>query len=251
MSTDRYRAPIAGTVEGAISGGPIYEERPRPELRVVRPRADGEVGWRSVSLSRLDRPYARVKIVIERVIGGVLFLVAVPLMLVIGALIRLRMGPGVLYTQERVGRNGSTFRIVKFRTMDTDRRSNDLGFVGSDRRVVHKTRDDPRHTGLGSVLRRTSLDELPQLWNVLRGDMVLVGPRPELTTVVHKHGLEGHPRHRLKPGITGLWQVSEHRNELLHETMDIDLDYIEALSLMTDVRILFRTLLMPFGGTGS
>jgi lipopolysaccharide/colanic/teichoic acid biosynthesis glycosyltransferase len=177
--------------------------------------------------------------------------VALPLMLVIGALIRLRMGPGVLYTQERVGRDGSTFRIVKFRTMDTDRRSNDLGFVGSDRRVVHKTRDDPRHTGLGSLLRRTSLDELPQLWNVLRGDMVLVGPRPELTTVVHKHGLVEHPRHRLKPGITGLWQVSEHRHELLHETMDIDLDYIEELSLMTDVRILVRTLVMPFGGTGS
>ena len=200
---------------------------------------------------RLDRPYARCKNAVERVVGSVLFVISLPAMLTIAALIRTRMGPGVLYTQERVGRDGVTFRIIKFRTMDTDRRYTDLEFVGGERRFTHKTANDPRHTRLGSMLRSTSLDELPQLWNVVRGEMVLVGPRPELASVVDKHGLWAHPRHQLKPGITGMWQVSEFRHELLHKHMDVDLDYIEALSLLTDVRIALRTLFMPFDRTSS
>ena len=135
--------------------------------------------------------------------------------------------------------------------MDTDRRSTILEFVGGERRTTHKSTDDPRHTRLGSMLRSTRLDELPQLWNVIRGEMVLVGPRPELVSIVDRHRLRAHPRHQLKPGITGMWQVSEFRDELLHEHLDVDLDYIEALSLRTDLRIMLRTLFTPFDRSGS
>lgn len=94
-------------------------------------------------------------------------------------------------------------------------------------------------------------DELPQLWNVVRGDMVLIGPHPELASVVDQHELRAHPRHLLKPGITGLWQVSAYRHDLLHHHMDVDLDYLERLSLASDVRILARTLAMPFANSGA
>ena len=256
MSTDGYHDGAALAHSDPAPRGPTTGTRHQESLRMVGlqtrepalPTEDEGV-W-PASLVRVERPYVRCKNAVERVVGSVLFVVSLPLMFVIAALIRSRLGPGVLYTQERVGRDGVTFRIVKFRTMDTDRRSNELTFVGGERRTSHTTDTDPRHTGLGSILRSTSLDELPQLWNVDRGEMVLVGPRPELASVVDEYALWAHPRHRLKPGITGMWQVSEFRHELLHENMDVDLEYIEALSLRTDLRIMLRTLYMPFNRTG-
>ena len=101
------------------------------------------------------------------------------------------------------------------------------------------------------MLRRTSLDELPQLVNVVMGDMALIGPRPELETVVEARDLRDHPRHLVKPGITGLWQVSEARGELLHENLHHDETYVRMVSLRTDLRILGRTVVALLRGTGS
>jgi lipopolysaccharide/colanic/teichoic acid biosynthesis glycosyltransferase len=194
-------------------------------------------------VGRSGSRYARiVKPVLDRVLGLVLLLVFSPVMLVVALLIRRRLGRGVLYRQERTGRGGRPFVMYKFRTMRPDRRQRDLGPPGSERRRVHKAADDPRHTKLGRILRQLSLDELPQLWNVVRGDMSLVGPRPELCRVVSALGLADHPRHAVRPGLTGFWQISELRGSLLHENMHLDEQYLREISLRTDLRTLTLTI---------
>jgi lipopolysaccharide/colanic/teichoic acid biosynthesis glycosyltransferase len=163
-------------------------------------------------------------------------------MLLVGLAVRVRMGKGVIYRQQRVGRGGSPFTMYKFRSMHPDRRKAQVPFDGVDRRVCHKRDDDPRHTSLGRFLRKTRLDELPQLWNVLMGQMSLVGPRPELIHVVDRYEPWQHERHRVKPGLTGFWQVSDRANGLALEAVDLDIDYLHHVSFLTDTKVLLRTL---------
>ena len=197
----------------------------------------------------LPTRYLTIKYAVSRLLAGVLLVVLSPLLAFIAGLLRLKLGKGVLYRQARVGRDGESFEILKFRTMDADRRSARAP-VEQDRRQTHKSDADPRHNALGRLLRKTSLDELPQLWNVVRGDMTLVGPRPELTEVAEKYGFRDHPRHVVVPGITGLWQVSEYRDRLLHEHIDIDVDYVQRVSLGLDLQIIARTFLLLVRPTG-
>ena len=159
----------------------------------------------------------------------------------------------VLYRQVRVGQWGKPFMMYKFRTMTPDRRGDYLGedgFGGSDRRLTHKTENDPRHTRLGRFLRKTSLDELPQLFNVLNGTMSLVGPRPEILSIAEKFEIRNHARHLVRPGITGLWQISELRSQLLHENVHIDLDYVKKVTLLQDIKILVGTVGAVLGSRG-
>ena len=160
-----------------------------------------------------------------------------PLILVIalGLLVTLRRP--IIFRQIRVGRNGVPFVLWKFRTMRPDRRKTNLP-TPVERRVCHKSPDDPRHTRFGRALRCTRLDELPQLANVLKGDMSLVGPRPEMTEIVARYEPWQHDRHLVRPGLTGLWQVSVVDEGLMHEHTDIDIEYIQAMDLKTDLRIL-------------
>jgi lipopolysaccharide/colanic/teichoic acid biosynthesis glycosyltransferase len=190
-----------------------------------------------------DSPYVRwCKPVIDRVAAGVLLLLTLPLMLVVALTVLLALGRPVLYRQRRVGQGGELFRVWKFRTMLPDRRLTHVP-VAVERRVCHKRVDDPRHTPVGSLLRRWRLDELPQLINVLAGDMSLVGPRPELVEVVAGYEPWQHRRHAVKPGITGAWQVSTFPGlGLMHEHTDMDLEYIRNVGLRTDAAILFRTV---------
>ncbi len=156
--------------------------------------------------------------------------------------LRFTLGPRVLITQKRVGLDGEDFDMYKFRTMKWTRRQAEAPFRGPERRRTHKSDVDPRHTRVGRLLRKLSIDELPQLVNVLKGDMSLVGPRPEMANVVDRYDLRHHPRHRVRPGVTGLWQVTVRQDgALLHETVDIDLEYIAAISLRGDLSILSRT----------
>ena len=159
---------------------------------------------------------------------GSLFCLVVLLPVIAGVAlaVRLMLGPNIFFCQERVGRNGKTFRMIKFRSMQHDRRSDNADYNGSDRRQTHKSLNDPRHTPVGRFIRKWSLDELPQLFNVVKGDMSLVGPRPELVRVAQAHNLVDHPRHLVRPGITGLWQVSRERSSLLHENVHIDTEYV-------------------------
>lgn len=175
-----------------------------------------------------------------------LVLLAIP-MLVISAVVYLSMGRPLLFRQRRVGLNGKVFHVLKFRTMKQDRRDTILN-VNEDLRRTHKTDRDPRHTPTGQFLRRYSLDELPQLFNILRGEMSLVGPRPELESVVAMHyppGLE--QRHLVRPGLTGLWQISARGQGQMHENGKWDLNYVETISPITDLQILFKTPFVMFG----
>lgn len=191
-----------------------------------------------------------VKPVFDALAGFVLLMLFLPVLLLVALTVRLKLGKHVLYRQERVGRDGRPFVMYKFRTMQPDRRKAAMPFEGIDRRVSHKRDDDPRHTPLGRFLRRSSLDELPQLWNVVMGQMSLVGPRPELPHVVAKYQPWQHARHQVKPGLTGFWQVSERAGGLAHEGVHLDIDYLHRLSLWTDLSVLVRTVPVTLRRTG-
>jgi lipopolysaccharide/colanic/teichoic acid biosynthesis glycosyltransferase len=148
----------------------------------------------------------------------------------------------VLYRQVRVGKDGELFTLVKFRSMTADRRVAQISYAGTERRLSYEATDDPRHTSLGRVLRSWSLDEIPQLWNVLRGDMSLVGPRPEVPAVVAGYSERHHERHRVRPGLTGLWQVTARTVKPMHANIGLDVEYAERVSFWLDMRILLATL---------
>ena len=183
-----------------------------------------------------------IKPVLDRAIVLLLLPVIAPVALIVAAVVALELGRPLLFRQERVGRHGARFTVHKFRSMRQDRRdSREEQWPGDDRRLTHKSSDDPRHTRVGRFLRKSSLDELPQLWNVLTGDMSLVGPRPELSSVVRRYEPWQHRRHDVKPGLTGPWQLSERGIVPMHKATHIDLQYVDGVSLRTDIAILLRT----------
>ena len=185
------------------------------------------------------------------VVGGlILAVVLLPLILTVAVVVRLKLGKGVIYRQSRVGRNGRPFVMYKFRSMEADRRRRQEPYEGRDRRTCHKRDDDPRHTPCGRFLRRASFDELPQLWNVIKGDMSLVGPRPELPHIVARYEPWQHQRHDVKPGLTGFWQVSDRAGGLAYESVGLDLDYIRQMSFWTDCGVLLRTVPVTLRRTG-
>jgi exopolysaccharide biosynthesis polyprenyl glycosylphosphotransferase len=167
-----------------------------------------------------------------------------PLLLVVALSILLTMGRPVLFAQERIGRNGRRFEMLKFRTMvkDAEARKAELAPLNEAGGPVFKMQRDPRITPLGAFLRRTSIDELPQLFNVVAGSMSLVGPRP--LPVREQQQIFGAQRRRLamKPGITGLWQVSGRSNITFDEWMKLDLEYVDRWTLSLDFVILARTI---------
>lgn len=175
-------------------------------------------------------------------------ILAVPILLTAAA-VALSLGRPIFFSQSRVGLNGKVFKVFKFRTMGMDRRQNKVS-VSSDLRVTHKSDEDPRHTSVGRILRSLSLDELPQLFNIVRGEMSVVGPRPELESVVtHKKYPEMlHQRHLVKPGLTGMWQISARGDGAMHENGEWDLEYVEKISFWTDVKIVCKTPFAMFGG---
>jgi exopolysaccharide biosynthesis polyprenyl glycosylphosphotransferase len=167
-----------------------------------------------------------------------------PLLLGIGLWIRRVDGPPVLFRQPRVGLHGRLFEVVKFRTMvpDAEERLSEVEAANEVSGRAFKVTNDPRLTRTGDFLRRTSLDELPQLWNVLRGEMSLVGPRPPLPREVEGYDVWHRRRLSMQPGITGLWQVSARREVEFDRWVELDLDYIDRWSLWLDLKIIARTL---------
>jgi lipopolysaccharide/colanic/teichoic acid biosynthesis glycosyltransferase len=189
----------------------------------------------------------RVKPVFDILIAAVALLVLALPMLAIAVMVRVTMGNPVLFRQRRVGLNGKVFNVLKFRTMNHDRRLREMD-VDSEKRRTHKSDEDPRHTAIGRFMRRYSVDELPQLINVLRGEMSLIGPRPELESVVARHYTEAlHQRHLVKPGLTGLWQVSARGEGEMHENGGWDIHYLETISAASDLKILLRTFSVVLG----
>lgn len=163
--------------------------------------------------------------------------------LIIAVLIKLCDGGPVLYTQARVGKDGKIFKIYKFRSMyvDADKLRDKLSEQNEVTGPMFKMKNDPRITSVGRFLRRTSLDELPQLWNVLLGDMSLVGPRPPLPKEVVKYSEYDRQRLWVIPGCTGLWQVTERNNVGFDRMVELDLEYIQKRSLLLDTKIILMT----------
>ncbi len=235
------------------SGGPVLASQVRPDPSVESP-VEGETrpllsvvapSQREIRVRR-NAYTAVVKPIFDRVAAVLGLLVAAIPMAVVAVIILITMGRPVLFRQTRIGRGGERFDVLKFRTMKPDRRGMPLDVI-HDRRRTHKSQRDPRHTAVGRFLRRYSLDELPQLINVARGEMSIVGPRPELESVVERYppGLE--QRHLVKPGLTGLWQVSARGDGPMHENGEWDLEYVRLVSLRTDLAIIAKTPAAMFG----
>lgn len=201
---------------------------------------------------RIDGPAWIVKRLFDVTITIVASIFLWPVFLLMAIAIRLDSPGPAIFTQTRVGENGRLFKMYKFRTMvaDAERLGPPVGFDDQGRRV-YKTADDSRVTRVGRFLRRTSLDELPQLFNVLKGEMSLVGPRPEMRFIVE--GYEPWQRGRLAvpPGITGWWQVNGRSNLPLHLNTQYDLYYIRNYSLWLDLKILLKTIGVVIRGQGA
>ncbi|NQX28587.1 sugar transferase [Microbacteriaceae bacterium VKM Ac-2854] len=206
----------------------------------------------SVELPQYSGTRHLMKRCLDVLLSAAALVALAPLLLVLAALVR-REGPGpIVFSQQRIGRNGEPFTIYKFRSMtvDAEERLTALAHLNESTGPLFKIRDDPRVTRIGRVMRRYSLDELPQFWNVLRGDMSLVGPRPPLAREVQSYDATVNRRLYIKPGITGMWQING-RSELDWEDgIRLDLYYVENWSLTGDLIILWRTawmLLRPVG----
>jgi exopolysaccharide biosynthesis polyprenyl glycosylphosphotransferase len=233
-------------VELIVSPGIVAVAGPRLSIRPVS----------ELSLLHLERPAAAggwLKSVFDRTVAAALLLVASPLMLGIAAAIRLSSPGPALFRQVRVGAGGRQFTMYKFRSMvvDADRRKAELSALDEGNGVLFKVRDDPRVTRIGAFLRRRSLDEVPQLINVVRGEMSLVGPRPPLPAEVAGYCDDAVRRLRVRPGMTGLWQVSGRSDLSWEESLRLDLRYVDNWSLTYDLQILWRTVRAVLGGSGA
>jgi len=206
----------------------------------------------------VDRPQAMaaarwIKRFWDVVGASLLLLLAAPVMGLVAISIKLEDGGPILFRQTRVGLKGAVFDCLKFRSMapDAEARLAALAAQNEGSGPLFKMTHDPRITRVGRFIRRFSLDELPQLWNALRGDMSLVGPRPALPTEVAQYDPDTRRRLDVRPGLTGLWQVSGRSNLSWEDTVRLDLYYVDNWSMVGDLMILARTARAVFGSSGA
>jgi exopolysaccharide biosynthesis polyprenyl glycosylphosphotransferase len=202
---------------------------------------------------RLSGGRRLIKSVFDLAVAALLLLLLTPVFLAIALVIKLDTGGPVFFRQVRVGRGGEMFRMVKFRTMhvDAEQRFEAMRAQNEHEGVLFKIRDDPRVTRAGRLLRRYTVDEVPQLFNVLLGEMSLVGPRPPLPAEVEQYPQDMRRRLVVKPGMTGLWQVSGRSDLSWEDSIRLDLRYVENWSLTVDLVILMRTGLAVMRGAGA
>ncbi len=199
-----------------------------------------------------NAPAARAaKRTLDLLFASLLLVLISPLLLLAAMAVRLQDGGPALFVQERVGQHGRRFPMFKLRSMIPDAAAQRLDLSSDVPGPVFKLNDDPRVTAVGKFLRRTSIDELPQLVNVLRGEMSLVGPRPPLASEVQQYAPWQLRRLSVPPGITGLWQVSGRSNVDFERWMTLDLHYVDHWSIWLDIRLLLRTVPAVIRGTGA
>jgi len=188
--------------------------------------------------------YRVVKRAMDLALGGVILLLLVPVFPLIALMIRLDSAGPVFYRQKRVGCHGRVFNFYKFRSMVAGADKNQTALSGANEQAgpIFKMREDPRITVVGRFLRRSSMDELPQILNVLKGDMSVVGPRPHLPAEVAQYQPWQRRRLEVKPGITCLWQISGRSHIGFDEWMRLDLEYLRTRGLRTDVTIFLKTI---------
>ena len=190
---------------------------------------------------------------LDLAVGLLALVVAGPIFLIIAALVRLSSPGSVFFAQTRIGKNGQPFKMYKFRSMYIDAEARRAEVLAqSDREgICFKSKNDPRITPVGRWLRRLSLDELPQILNVIKGDMSLVGPRPALPSEVAAYPARAMQRLSVLPGITGLWQVSGRAEIGFDEMVEMDIHYARNAGLITDLSIMLRTFGAVFSGRGA
>ncbi|GAA0383466.1 sugar transferase [Acrocarpospora corrugata] len=187
----------------------------------------------------------------DRLVAGIALVVLAPLLVTLVIAVKVTSSGPALFRQTRIGRDGREFTILKFRTMAQDAEHRKIQLVSDADGVLFKIRGDPRITRLGARLRRHSLDELPQLINVVKGHMSLVGPRPPLPEEVARYGDDVRRRLLVRPGMTGLWQVNGRSDLSWEESVRLDLRYVENWSLMLDLQILWKTWSAVARGAGA
>jgi exopolysaccharide biosynthesis polyprenyl glycosylphosphotransferase len=193
------------------------------------------------------------KRVLDVLFSASVLIVFFPVLLAIAIAIKLDSRGPVLYFSERIGKKGRVFRCTKFRTMvrDAEKRRADVMHMNERDGVLFKISNDPRITKLGRFLRKYSIDELPQFFNVLRGDMSVVGPRPPLASEVREYKLSHLRRLDVTPGLTGLWQVQARQDPSFDNYISLDVTYIENWSIWLDFKIIMRTVGVVLSGTGA
>jgi len=203
--------------------------------------------------SAIDNYQRMVKRVFDVLICTIGLLFALPVMALISLAIMLEDGRPIFFLQKRVGENGRIFSMFKFRTMvkNAEDLQNQVEKIDADGNVIHKLRNDPRVTRVGKFLRRFSLDEVPQIFNILGGTMSLVGPRPEMPYLVDKYQPWQRKRFAVPPGLTGWWQITGRSDKPMHLHTEDDLYYIQNYSLWLDIQILIRTVWVVLIGKGS
>lgn len=235
-------------VELVVAPGIVEVAGPRLTLRPTS----------GISLLHLERPLRnefayRTKVLAERLIASLASILLAPLAFVVMAAIKMDSPGPVLFTQKRIGAGGETFSVFKFRTMvvDAEVRKPDIDGGHDVNERLFKLKVDPRVTRVGRVLRRFSLDEFPQLLNVVRGEMSFIGPRPPLPEEVRAYESDAHRRLRVLPGLTGMWQVSGRSDLDWQESLRLDLWYVDNWSLTLDLQILARTVRAVVQGRGA
>ncbi len=229
-------------------------EAPPRRQQTPRPVPAEQIGEFAVAsqAERLSTAGRILKRSYDLLFSSLTLLVLAPMLLLIAIAIRLDSGGPVLYISGRIGRNGRRFSCFKFRTMvqDAERRQQSIGHLNLRDGVLFKVANDPRVTHVGRSLRKYSLDELPQFFNVLRGEMSVVGPRPPVASEVREYSLAHMRRLSVLPGITGLWQTQARHDPSFESYVSLDLAYIENWSVGLDFKIIAQTVGILLSGTG-
>jgi exopolysaccharide biosynthesis polyprenyl glycosylphosphotransferase len=229
---------IPDLYDGLAAGQPVEYIGALPTLTIHR---------QSIPTSQLV-----MKRLADILLSALALIVLMPLLLLIALIVKLDSRGPALYESFRVGRKGNTFRCCKFRTMvlNAEALKHSLSHLNEREGILFKISADPRTTRAGRALRKYSIDELPQLWNVLKGDMSLVGPRPPLPEEYDKYALEHLCRLDVTPGVTGLWQVKARQNPSFESYIELDREYVNNWSFWLDCQILWKTISVVIAGTG-
>lgn len=220
------------------------------DLEVAVERSQHKTAQLSDAITRDLALYLFVKRVMDVVLSSIGLILLLPLFILISIWIKLDDWKGpVFFKQVRIGKNGKKFVMYKFRSMvnNAEEMLTDLLSQNEVSGAMFKMKDDPRVTWVGKFIRKTSIDELPQLWNVLKGEMSLVGPRPPLPREVEEYTTYDKQRLLVTPGCTGLWQVSGRSNVGFKEMVELDLKYIRERSILFDIKIILKTIFVLFG----
>ncbi|APE76991.1 sugar transferase [Leuconostoc mesenteroides subsp. jonggajibkimchii] len=206
-------------------------------------KKDGIVVEKKI-IVRKDKIYLFMKRIMDYIGSGIGIIIISPVLLLIAIIIKFEDGGPVIFKQERVGYNGKRFFIYKFRSMrvDAEQLKQDLLKKNEVKGAMFKIKDDPRVTNFGRFIRKHSLDELPQFFNVLIGDMGLVGPRPPLVEEVEKYTEYEKQRLIVRPGLSGLWQISGRNNLSFSDMVELDLQYIQTRNIILDSKIILKTI---------